>query len=396
MQQPDLRDFYGSPNPALRFSIIVPVKDEADCVIDTLLALKDQTDPQGNVIDKNLYEVLVLANNCSDDSYQICCSFRDEHKDFQLHVGAITIPEEIAHIGTVRKLLMDEACRRLMSLGISNGVIISTDGDSQVDSQWIYHIMMEMDKGVDVVSGRILPRDIPAAAKWPHLRDVTYRFLLAKLEDLIDPNIADPWPRHFQCYGPSIAVTCEMYTKVGGMKAIPFLEDEDFRRAVNRVDAKIRKSPLVKIYTSSRLIGRVEFGFSIQLTYWQQMQAEGIEPMVDDFESSFKRFKIKRRLRSFWFKFKINQFDIAYLKPIADSLQLEYDWLVDQLYSKEYFEHLWEDIEHQLIMENSPLISKTNISAAITQFRAYFGSYHRVMIPVKESQAQDMPKTIAV
>lgn len=387
---------FGSPNQALKVSVILPVKDEADCIIETLKALENQIDSTGTVVDKAMYEVLVLVNNCSDNSYELCINFQKEYKDFNLHICQLTLPSDIAHIGTVRKLLMDEACSRLMSLNRSNGIIVSTDGDSQVDSQWIYHIMAEMDKGVDVVSGRIIPRDVPIASKWPHLRDVNYRFLVTRLESLIDPCPSDPWPRHFQCYGPSIAVTCQMYIQVGGIKAIPFLEDEEFRKALKRVDAKIRKSPYVKIYTSSRLIGRVAFGFSVQLNQWQQMQSEGLEQLVDDFDSTFSRLKYKRLLRTFWLSCKNGQFEPERMRTLASSLHLEYSWLVIQVYSKRYFEHLWEEIELELCRPNHPLISKTSISKAIAEFRNYFADFKAVSIPVKNDQLNNASEKLAV
>lgn len=386
MNKTVVKVLFGPLNKALKVSVILPVKDEADCIIETLKALEHQTDPNGIPIDQAIYEVLVLVNNCSDNSYELCLDFQKEHKNFNLHICQLSLPPDIAHIGTVRKLLMDEACSRLMSLGNSNGIIVSTDGDSQVDSQWIYHILWEMNRGVDVVSGRIIPRDVPTASKWPHLRDVNYRFLVTRLEALIDPCPSDPWPRHFQCYGPSIAVTCEMYTKVGGIKAIPFLEDEEFRKALKRVDAKIRKSPKVIIYTSSRLVGRVAFGFSVQLTQWQQMQSEGLEQLVDDFDSTFHRLKTKRLLRSFWLSCKNGQFETESIKTLANSLHIDYSWLVIQVYSKKYFEHLWEEIELKLSQPNHPMVSKTGISVAISQFRNYFADFKGLSIPVKKDQ----------
>ena len=396
MRNNDLRKFFGSPDPALKLSIILPVKDEAECIVETLTALKDQIDPEGKELDKSIYEVLVLVNNCSDNSYELCLHFQEQCPQFRLHICPITIPQDQAHIGTVRKLLMDEACSRLMSLGNGKGIIVSTDGDSQVDAQWIYHILHEMDKGVDVVSGRIIPRDIPLASKWPHLRDVNYRFLVSRLEALIDPCPADPWPRHFQCYGPSIAVTCEMYNKVGGIKAIPFLEDEEFRKALKRVDAKIRKSPKVKIYTSSRLVGRVAFGFSVQLNQWQQMQSEGLEQFVEDFDSTFLKFKNKRLLRSLWVAFQEGDFEQEKIHIIANSLHLEYQWLVGQMYSKQYFEHLWEEIELQMAAADHPTIKKTKISIAIAEFRNYFSNHKRVLATVTPVKQHLYLKKIAV
>jgi hypothetical protein len=56
----------------------------------------------------------------------------------------------------VRKLLMDEAYRRLMSVGRRRGIIASTDGDTKVANTWVAATIHEIDSGVDAVGGRIL------------------------------------------------------------------------------------------------------------------------------------------------------------------------------------------------------------------------------------------------
>ncbi|RZM27520.1 MAG: glycosyltransferase [Pedobacter sp.] len=364
--------FSAPAHPDVKVCVVVPVKDEEDNIVQTLKALHFQKDEFGQALNSSCYETLVLVNNSVDASFGLCRQYQQQHPDFNLHICQITLPQDVAHIGTVRKLLMDEACNRLLQVPDARGIIVSTDGDSMVDEQFVYQIMLEFDKDVDVVSGRIIARDLPKAAKLPHLRDVGYRFLVSRLEAYLDPSVYDPWPRHFQCYGPSIAVTCRIYQKAGGIKAIPCLEDEEFRKALKRIDAKMRKSPKVKIYTSSRLAGRVPFGFSVQLRQWQEMQLAGTEQVVESFSTVHYRLVNKKRLRLLWLQDRQDADTLKGLKSYAEKLELDAGWLENSFLNADYFEALWEEVDAVLFHQNNVIHVAAPISKAMQEFRAFF------------------------
>ena len=109
------------PLSQTQISVIVPVRNEADTLPKTLLALANQVDFEDNPLDFKRYEVLVFANNCTDDSAAIARRFAQQHPQLQLHVVEQTLPEAEAHIGRVRQMLMDEAYRRLKLLGPQAG-----------------------------------------------------------------------------------------------------------------------------------------------------------------------------------------------------------------------------------------------------------------------------------
>jgi glycosyltransferase involved in cell wall biosynthesis len=385
---------FNSPvSPSLRLSVIVPAKNESLDIISTLDALRLQADRQGNPIDHQLYEVLVLANNCSDDTYAICQNYQNRYLDFSLHVECIEIDKPIAHIGTVRRLLMDKAYRRLISVAGGKGIIVSTDADSQVDKNWICNILLEMENGVDVVGGRIIPKETPRLSRLHHLRDVTYRFFQTRLESEIDPCLSNPWPRHFQCYGPSLAVTCEIYEKAGRIPAIPFLEDEEFRKALKRIDAKIRHAPNVKIHTSSRLDGRVEFGFSVQLQHWSDMSENKQQQMVESLDTLIFKNNLKKRLRKVWNKHKQQVEASVELDEIARELNCSKVSLLGILRSTLYFETLWENIEMHMDKDGHQNIVIQPISTVIESFRHYYASKPKIPLPTVESLSVAAPET---
>lgn len=351
--------------------MVVPVRNEADGILLTLDALRNQLTLCGQRLSQDLYEVLVLTNNCTDNSYEQIRRYQRQHPSFALCLANITLAPESAHIGTVRRLLMDEACRRLQESGHPQGIIASTDGDTLVDPRWISHILREIDAGNDAVGGRILTYPAPGPARLPHLRDTTYRHLLAKAESTIDPVPHDPWPCHFQHFGASLAVTCQAYLRAGRLPVVRYLEDDAFVKALQRIDARVRKSPAVRVYTSARLQGRVEVGLSWQLQQWADENRAGNCQQVENPSISLARFQLRRDLRLAWTQ-RHEPGNLTRLAPLARRLGVSTNWLIGQLATCSYFGQCWEVMANQLstIMQAGDS-STIPITEAIAWLRAW-------------------------
>ena len=54
------------PHPSLELSVVMPVRDEARRLPAALRALASQRDADGTPFDPRRFEIIVLANNCSD------------------------------------------------------------------------------------------------------------------------------------------------------------------------------------------------------------------------------------------------------------------------------------------------------------------------------------------
>lgn len=365
------------PHPHLLVSVIVPVRNEAHHLVETLDALRRQCDNDGRPLDTTLYEVLLLANNCTDASYDIAQAYARQHPTFALHVTAVQLPPKQANIGTVRRLLMDEACRRLTTAGnAATGVIASTDGDTVVDSQWLCHTLREIRNGSDAVGGRILTQPVHSRVRLFHLRDVMYRTLIAKAEAMLDPCPHDPWPRHFQHFGASFAVTCRVYEQVGGLPRKPYLEDEAFYRALLRRDLKIRKSPHVKVYTSTRQQGRVGKGFSEQLRNWANLsRAKTKCQMAEPPEAVLLRFRCRQQLRAWWHTRHQATNGADVLTDIANDLLIEPQFLRREARKCLFFGHLWEKVEKRMGAGRwAEHWQPVPITEAIQKMRQYVGT----------------------
>ena len=288
------------PLSALKISVVVPVRDEEETLEATLTALARQKTAQGMPLDPACYEVLVLANNCVDASATLARRFARDHPHFALHIAEATLPPALANIGSARRLVMDEACRRLLRCGQPCGVIASTDGDTEVAADWLFQTLQEFSQGVEAVGGSIRTRregDFDREARRYQQRDKIYQSGLTRLESWIDPDLADPWPRHHQFFGASLAITAEAYCRVGGLPSVPHLEDIALAKALERIDASVRHSPHVRVYASARQAGRTEAGLAVQLREWGAMGRAGVPHYVQQPAAVEARLHARAALR---------------------------------------------------------------------------------------------------
>ncbi|RYD51128.1 MAG: glycosyltransferase [Sphingobacteriales bacterium] len=321
--------------PALLFSkapiapertacVVIPVKNEAARISQTLAAFAGQVDVQGRPLDPATFEILLLANNCTDSSVEQIQAFSNQHPALHLFWEDITLPPRYANIGYVRRLLMDTACRRLSGTGL----ILTTDGDTRVAPDWIAQTQWEIANGADAVGGRILldPAEIDsldAPTYIYHQYDDQYRLLSAELEALVLETAHNPSPTHHQHFNGSFAVTAATYIKAGGIPPVTHLEDCAFFERLQHIDAKVRHSTDVWVYTSARYAGRADIGLSDQLKQWQRLAIQGTELQVESGWSILQRLTVRKALMDLWRHRKQPLTDpVAALRKVDPHLQI--------------------------------------------------------------------------
>ena len=326
--------------------VIVPVRNEAIALKNTLLALTNQVDLTGRLLNKSRYEIIVLANNCTDNSAEISRRFARSRPNLMLHTVEMEIKGDRAHVGWVRKLLMDEAYRRFNLIG-RNGVIASTDGDTRVSDTWIAATLAEIERGADAVGGRIITDSrerskLERATRLYYLRHLRYGYLSAQLESYIDPYF-ESLPRHHHHYGASLAVTAQMYGKVGGLPPLRSSEDVALYEALKRVDARFRHSLQVKVVTSARSMGRAEAGLSARLSQLGVMAQNNESVLVEPAELIQTRYYLRRWLRYLWQR-SYNNFRDEFA-TIAQKLDLNRDLLEETVLRSPTYGLLLEKIK---------------------------------------------------
>ncbi len=253
--------------------VAIPARNEEVTLPRCLDALADQVDLTGAPLPAASYEVLLLLNNCTDHSAAVVQRWCASHPGISVHSVERTFCAEQAHVGTARRLLMDTAWHRLAGAASGRAAILSTDADTVVARDWIAQNLAALDAGADLVGGavHVLAKDLlalPDAVQRCYEQDRCYASLVAQLEDALDPQPTDPWPRHLDHFGSSLACTPEAYARAGGMPAVNRLEDEAFVDRARGANLRLRHEPAVRVATSARLKGRAPVGMAGQLQNW--------------------------------------------------------------------------------------------------------------------------------
>ncbi len=270
--------------------VAIPARDEADRIVACLQALGAQEQA-------TLDHVVLLLNNCTDDTaararevapqlpFELCCVER-------------LYPRAFAHAGTARREAMEIAAR----LAGPDGILFTSDADGVARPDWLAANLRALAQGADVVCGRAEIDPVEALAIPAHLHrdddaEVAYATLLDRIHHLVDPDPADPWPRHVEHSGASIAVTAAASALVGGVPALPSGEDRGFLHALRRADRRIRHAPDVVVTVSGRSVGRAPGGMAETIARRVLRQDEMLDDSLEPAGDCLRRAEARAALR---------------------------------------------------------------------------------------------------
>jgi hypothetical protein len=292
------------PDERCRISVAIPAKNEERYIVRALEAFARQRSLDGRRLDPRTFEVVVLANDCSDGTAAVVRRFASDHPEQRIVLASCALPPGAAHIGTARRFALDLAADRQSHVRGDAGVLASTDADSQVDRLWIARTLAEMTR-VDAVAGHVEIGDderarMEAPLRLLYDRERSYRRTYGEMEAWLDPRPYDPPSRHDSLVGASFAVRVGTYVRAGRLPAIPRLEDVAFARALLRSDARIRHSYDVRVTTSSRTGARVAGGFGTFLDDLRERSSKRATFAVENARRSIKRAAMRCMLRDVW------------------------------------------------------------------------------------------------
>lgn len=246
----------------LRAIVAIPAYNEAADIERCLAALAMQRDEAGAPVPAGAFDILILANNCTDATAEVARTF-SALVPHPVTVVAEQLPPDQRSAGGARKRAMDLAAEMLRERG--DGLILTTDADSTVSPTWFASTMREFDRGVDCVAGYIdaNPLELVSLGRAflgrGRLED-RYLRLIAEIYARCDKRPHDPWPNHRVSSGASLAVTLAAYTAIGGLPPRPVGEDSALTEALDRAGFRVRHSMDVSVATSCRLDGRAQGG----------------------------------------------------------------------------------------------------------------------------------------
>lgn len=237
----------------------------------------------------------------------------------------------------------------------SDGVLLTTDADSVVPSDWVARNLAALQTGVDIVCGRAIIDPVEAEIIPAHLHaDDALECDLIALEDtfawLLDPELHDPLPRHTEASGASLAVTVDAFIRVGGIPAIPAGEDRAFVRALWMIDARVRHDPLIEVIVSGRIVGRALGGMADAIRRRIVQQDEFTDEQVEPASDAFRRYSLRHRARRAWSGSRD--------RALAADLMLALP-IVTRILSQRCFGGAWADLEAE-----SPLLQRRRVRFA--------------------------------
>jgi len=235
----------------LRSIVVIPARDEEQSVANCLAALAAQT------VTLESFETLLVADACSDATERVA---RETAQQLGLKLTILRGPG--AGSGPARRLGMDAAAERLLSLRLEHGLIATTDADSRPAPDWLARQLDHVAGGALVVAGLIELDDedtqgVPAAVLSRREADAARR--LAHVARL------DPEAGHHHFAGASLGITAAVYLRVGGLEALPALEDEAFAARLRQHGIPILRATDVRVRTSARSDGRARRGLAVDL-----------------------------------------------------------------------------------------------------------------------------------
>jgi Glycosyl transferase family 2 len=324
-----------------RTVVAIPVRDEEKKIGSCLAALARQT-----VFADHL---LLLLNNCMDGT--AAAIQRSAQAASHVHVIECSLPSSSANAGIARALAMTHG-----EALIDSGVILTTDADAEVPENWIEANLETIHNGADAVCGmaEIDPVDallIPRHLHEDDAREVAYGRLLDEIECLVLPDDADPWPRHTENSGASIALTASMFRRAGGVPFVPSGEDRALIAKLQSIDARVRHDPDIRVLVSGRIDGRAKCGMAETIRRRIIQQDEFADERIEPALVAFHRLRMKwhfKRLR--------DGLDLGGMNKLARLLGLTTRVLADAMVAR-HFGSAWGHIE-----QISPILIRQRVA----------------------------------
>ncbi|WP_181164696.1 glycosyltransferase [Amaricoccus solimangrovi] len=274
--------------------VAIPARNEAALLPRLIAALARQT------VTRRLsgpLEVVIVLNNTTDGSREALRRAAELAPGLELIVEDVTYPAGRAHVGTARRRAMEIAASLRPS-----GALITTDADAVPADDWIEANLRAIAGGADLVGGWISGDPEEEARLGPGFQrrarlHARYDALRDELAALLDPLPHDPWPRHQDHTGASLATRAEVHDALGGLDPLPFREDLAFVAKARAAGFRLAHPLDVRVMVSARTFGRAPGGMADCLKAWLRAEEQGSPVLVRCPEALEARLRLRRAVR---------------------------------------------------------------------------------------------------
>ena len=360
-QAPALVERFGPPpaaGQAQRPSLVVavPVRNEEERIGLCLDALASQED-----VDYAQMAVVLLVNNTTDGTADQIRALAP-YAPYVTWMRRVELDDAHANAGWARRLAMDAAAE----LVSPTGLILTTDADTLVNTDWVEANRREIAAGADAVAGYVMADPVELMALDQQVLDRghlewQYQQLAAELVARVDQEPHDPWPRHNQNCGASAAITLEAYRAIGGLPPKPVGEDRALFEMVRRLDRRVRHSLEVQVVTSARTDGRACGGLADTI----RLRTDPDHPCDEALEvavSTLRRAMWRCELRQAW---NAGRLDAAAWARRLRMPELE----VRHAALRQHFGQVWADLEAKSPRLARRLVTSNGLKGELRRMR---------------------------
>jgi glucosyl-3-phosphoglycerate synthase len=243
-----------APRASVRAVVVVPAHNEELRIGRCLEALAGQVE-----VAPEEFEVIVVLDACEDGT-----AAEIEARRGGPAIHTVIGPGQGA--GPARATGMDIGCARLESLGLSGGLLASTDADSVVAPDWIARQLGAIATGAEAIGGEVTLDPAEAAALPPGILAGREAQLAARTREAAARGPAE----HAHFSGASLGVTPRAYRQAGGMAWMAALEDQELEDRLAAAGIAIHRLRPVSVVTAARTEGRAERGLArdLELARW--------------------------------------------------------------------------------------------------------------------------------
>lgn len=280
-------------SPKTGMILVIPCYREPD-VLQTLQSLRNCKLPGMAV------EVIVLINHPEDASAAVIDQNQKTAIELQewIHqvaggplrffvAGPVPLKKKWAGAGLARKKGMDEAVARFNTFNKLDGIIVSLDADTLVDSNYLTEIEKYFRMNPAHIGATIRVSHQNDTLNEKHLQGITLYETYMKYYKYALGYTGYPWPMF--TVGSAFAVTAGAYVKRGGMTRRKAGEDFYFLQNLVQIGT-VGEIDETVVHPSARLSDRVPFGTGPVLNKWMS----GDEDLTQTY--NFEAFDDLRKL----------------------------------------------------------------------------------------------------
>jgi cellulose synthase/poly-beta-1,6-N-acetylglucosamine synthase-like glycosyltransferase len=255
---------HSQPNKDVNMIVIIPCFHEPE-ILTTLQSIISCTPPKSKI------EVLVVVNyseSVSDEikeyNNQTFQTVEEYSKKLDLDwitihpIFAPNLPQKHAGVGLARKTGMDEAIRRFETLNKPEGIIISFDADSTVETNYFVEIEQYFETHPKCTAANI-HFEHPLQGNLPQSQYNAIAQYELHLRYYVEALSRIHFPFAYQTVGSSFALRANAYCRQGGMNKRQAGEDFYFLQKLFESET-IGNITKTKVIPSARISQRVPFG----------------------------------------------------------------------------------------------------------------------------------------